>query len=92
MNDMYNVSHLLVAIVYADDISVLFTGSNLNKLVESLNRELSLLATWLKANKLSLSIQKTYFVIFHRARIKIPETPQSVLFNKITLSKTNCIK
>ena len=68
------------------------TGSDLNNLVESHNRELSLLSTWLKDNKLSLNIQKTYFVIFHREKLKIPENPQTVLFNKFTLSKINCIK
>ena len=92
INKIYNVSQLLLTIVYAYNRNVLLTGSDLNKLVESLNRESSLLSTWVKANKLSLNIQKTYFVIFHRAIIKLQENPQTVLFNKITLSKTNCIK
>ena len=30
-----------------------------------------LLNTWLKANKLSLNVNKTYYFVFHRARIKV---------------------
>ena len=35
------------------------------------NRELSLVATWLKANKLTLHPDKTKFIIFHPSRKKI---------------------
>ena len=34
INDIYNVSQLLVTILYADDTRVLLAGSDLNKLVE----------------------------------------------------------
>ena len=57
--------------MYADDTSVIMSGNDLKNLIQSVNSELCLLNTWLKANKLSLNINNTYYFVFHRARIKI---------------------
>ena len=66
MNDICNVSELVYTIIYADDTSVIMSGNDLESLIQSVNSEL-----WLKANKLSLNVNKTYYLIFHRARIKV---------------------
>ena len=66
MNDICNVSHLCT-ILYADDTSVLVNDKNLDKLLEILNDELNKLSTWLKANKLSLNVNKTHYILFYRA-------------------------
>ena len=57
--------------MYAEDTSVIMSGNNLESLIQSVNSELCLLNTWLKANKLSLNEKKTYYLVFHRARIKV---------------------
>ena len=75
MNDIGNVSDFIYAILYADDTSVLLNGKDYITLVKLLILELDKLSMWLKANKLSLNVQKTYYMIFHRARIKIDEHP-----------------
>ena len=56
--------------MYAADTSVLFSGDDLKDLTCLLNKELELLFIWLKLNKLSLNTQKTFYMLFHRARIK----------------------
>ena len=56
--------------VYADDTSVLLSGDDLKDLTCLLNKELELLFNWLKSNKLSLNTQNTFYMLFHRARIK----------------------
>ena len=53
------------------------------KLLEILNDKLS---TWLKANKLSLNVNKTHYIIFHRARIKLPDAFLSVYMSNSTLT------
>ena len=70
MNDICNVSKFLYTILYADDTCVLLNGKYLNNLIQSMNTELDLLSTWLKSNKLSLNTHKTFFQLFHRARMK----------------------
>ena len=71
MNDICNVSELLYIIMYADDTSVIMSGNDLESPIQSVNSEFCLLNTWLKANKLSLNVNKTYYLVFHRARIKV---------------------
>ena len=72
MNDRFNASEFLFIIVYADDTCVLMNGKHLEDLVTRMQKkELNLLYTWLHTNKLSLNGQKTYYIVFHRARIKL---------------------
>ena len=59
MNYICNVSELLYTIMYADDTSGIMSGNNLKNLIQSVNSELCLLNTWLKANMLSLNVNKT---------------------------------
>ena len=70
VNDICNVSDLLFKILYADDTSVLINGKHIDELINNLNIELENLNVWLKANKLSLNAQKTYYMVFHRAKYK----------------------
>ena len=87
MKDVENVSDFLYTILYADDTSVLLSGKDYITLVKLLTLELDKLSVWLKANKLSLNVQKTYYMIFHRARIKIEKHPV-VKMNNMCLNKT----
>ena len=70
MNDICSVSKLLFTLLYADDTCVMLSGKDLNDLIAVLNVELISLCDWLKSNKLSLNTQKTFFMVFHRARLK----------------------
>ena len=70
MNDICNVSDLLFAIMYADDTCLLINGNDLHTLIKQLNSELQCLSDWFKSNTLSLNTKKTFYMIFHRARLK----------------------
>ncbi|MGL1889690.1 MAG: reverse transcriptase domain-containing protein [Reichenbachiella sp.] len=70
MNDICNVSEFLYTILYADDTCVVANGQDYKRLIAELNNALDNLSIWLKANKLSLNAQKTFYMVFHRARIK----------------------
>ena len=86
MNDICNVSELLFTVLYADDTSVVIHGKDMLSIITTLNHELHTLSTWLKANKLSLNTDKTYYMIFHRARIKLPDTDYPIIMNNSPLS------
>ena len=60
----------MFTILYADDTCVLLRGTDLSKLIKLINSELNLLSTWFKSNKLSLNTGKTFYMVFHRARLK----------------------
>ena len=91
LNDLYNVSEFLFSILYADDTCVLLNGKHLDDLIIRLNRELELLftCTWLQANELSLNGQKTYYILFHRARIKVTNQSSTLVMGDSILNATN---
>ena len=70
MNDIFHASQSLFNILYADDTSIFLSGRDLDKLIRELNAELVLVTEWLKANKLTLNTEKTYYMVFHRGRRK----------------------
>ena len=68
INDLANVSENLFSILYADDSTVLIEGSNINTMIATLNCELAKLTDWLNANKLSINVSKSHYMVFHRLR------------------------
>ena len=64
LNDIAFSSDRFNFITYADDTNVIVSHSNLNDLTTIVNHELDNLSVWFKANKLSLNIRKTNYIIF----------------------------
>ena len=91
MNDIFNVSELLYTIMYADDTSVIMSCNDLESLIQSVNLELCLLNTWLKANKLSRNVNKTCYLVFHRARIKVAND-NSIRMNDSIINSASHLK
>ena len=71
INDIFSCSNYLSFILFADDTNIFFQNKNIYELTKIVNHELSFLATWFKANKLTLHPDKTKFILFHPARKKI---------------------
>ena len=91
MNDVKNVSDFLYTILYADDTSVLLSGKDYITLVKLLTLELDKFFVRLKAYKLSLNVQKTYYMILHRTKIKIDKHPV-VTMDNMCLNKIESLK
>ena len=92
MNDLFNVSNFLFTILYADDTCVVLGGKSLETLITLMNQELHLLYIWLQSNKLTLNCQKTYYMIFHRARLKLQSTTIDLQMGDCNLNKANKLK
>ena len=71
INDLANVSENLFSILFADDTTVLIEGTHINTMIAALNCELAKLTEWLNANKLSINVSKSHYMVFHRSRRKI---------------------
>lgn len=72
INDLPSVSNLFLPILFADDTNLFCSGKNLDTLVYKINCELPKIHHWVMANKLSLNVDKTNFMLFapqkaHRA-------------------------
>ena len=75
INDMINSSKLLKYILFADDSTLYASHSDLNYLVNLINEEIKKVQNWIQANKLTLNIKKTHYIIFARCRKTIPSIP-----------------
>jgi len=95
INDIKNVSNLLHLVLFADDTNIFMADKDLNTLITNLNAELNLLKSWFSANKLSLNIDKTNFIIFSGIRkkydVNIPQMNKLMLagnsLNQVTSTK-----
>ena len=61
------------SIIFANDKTIFYSSSNLQLLYGHTNHDLENLTEWFWANKLSLNVDKTHYLIFTRNKIHIPE-------------------
>ncbi len=64
INDIANSSSIAEMILFADDTNVFFSDSDLSRLITVINSEMKNLSEWFFANKLSLNIKKSNYIIF----------------------------
>ena len=73
INDIVNVSTALLPIIFADDTNLFLKGKCVNEVIRLMNCEIEKIVHWLHANKLSLNISKTHYVIFRSQKRKLPD-------------------
>ena len=96
INDMYRSSNLMLFVHFADDTTVFASDSDINNVHATVNRELVGDDNWLKANGLSLNINKTSYMIISyqknaieiRIRDSILTKVSTVKFLGVTLDET----
>ena len=91
INDLASVSEELFAILFADDSNFFCTGKDINTLVNTVNSELKLIVSWLNANKMSLNVDKTHFMIF-KLRAKKISRQNNIVINGCTISEVESKK
>ena len=64
ISDLPSVSKFFLPILFADDTNLFCTGKNLNDIIKEINVEIDKIYSWVKANKLSLNVDKTNFMLF----------------------------
>ena len=74
-------SEKLKFFLFADDTNILYADKNLRSLELIVNQELCKLHDWLTANKLTLNIKKSNFVIFSPAQRKYTYQPKIMIFD-----------
>ena len=71
--------------MFADDTNLFISDSNIKNLFETMNEELRKVANWFKANKLSLSISKTNYSLFHSTK-KRKDIPNYLYLNLTSIA------
>ena len=67
INDIAESSHMLDFYLFADDTTIFISDTDPKKLEQTLNTELSNVSKWLVANKLSLNVGKSNFLLFRQS-------------------------
>ena len=83
VNDIANVSSILLPILFADDTNVFVNGKNLNEMSKIMNDELEKIVQWLNVNKLSLNVNKTHYMIFRSAQRKVQHKIELKINNQL---------
>ena len=85
INDLPSVSKLFMPILFADDTNLFCTGNDLDLMVERINVEMANVYAWVKANKLSLNVDKTNFMLFTPKRW--PRSMNDILIDKCKINE-----
>ena len=77
VNDIYKASSILHAIIYADDSTLTanledFSAKTRKDLENKINSEINKITIWLKANRLSLNIHKSKFMLYYKPPRRVP--------------------
>ena len=91
VNDIVEVSSVLIPILYADDTSLFLIGKNNNVLIHNMNNKLIKIVQWLNCNKLSLNIKKSQYIVFRSIK-NSPDKMNTVKINNQTLIKVKYTK
>ena len=89
VNDIQKSSNILSFILFADDSNLFYTHRDPAQLVSTLNAELINVANWIKANKLSLNLQKTNYMLFSNS---ITQLPNQVIFSETVIKEVKSTK
>ena len=91
INDLSHVSEFIRFILFADDSTAAKSDSDLEKLAEDMTHEFGLISEWLNANKLSLNVIKTKYIVFC-TRQKNTQPKATIKFNDQNLEQVETTK
>ena len=76
-------------ILFADDSTPYLRGKNLPELLTKANTDLENIQAWLSANKLTINVDKTKYMIFSTPKQKCPTLQQNLELNGINIERVN---
>ena len=87
INDLPNSSTKLSFRLFADDANIFYTSKNFNEIETIMNTESQNIHNYCSANKLSLNMKKTHFMLIRSSR-------KSIISNMkiLNIEQKNCIK
>ena len=92
INDVHLSSSFLKFILFTEDTNVLFSNADFNMLQDILNSEFEKLSNWLMANKLTVDIKKTNYVIFKVRQKQLHSVPFHIRINNETIERKSHTK
>ena len=91
INDLFKVSKNLFPIMYADDTSLFVSGVHVNELINTGNSELKQICQWLNANKLSLNVKKSKYILFSKSK-SLPDPINPLIIDNCPIQRAKEMK
>jgi len=79
-------------VLFADDTTIYYSSIDLNGVISKITSDLENLTDWFRANKLSLNISKTNYMLFSNNNIKVPDSMIKLRLANTKLNRVNNIK
>ena len=79
-----------MTLLFADDTTFQVSGQDLDQLFELANSELQKSTIWFKANKLTLNVKKTKFMLFSEKNVDIGTNTLKISNQTIEQIGSNC--
>ena len=92
INDIRAATDVGTIMLFADDANMYLANKNLPELFQELKKGIGDLSKWFHNNKLSLSLEKTQYTIFHSKRKHIPDIYNSIQLNNTSIHKVQKVK
>ena len=92
INDLVNCCNLGNIRIFADDTSIFITESNVTEIINASEIAMSQIHKWFLANKLTLSTDKSCFIIFRTAQSNHNHIPDELNFNGIHIKRESTVK
>ena len=93
INDLPNCLSNSVARMYADDTHLTFASKNIETINDVMNHDLSIVNTWLTANKLTLNSSKTEFMLIgSRQRLGTYDTSPKLIIGGDIIKQVSSVK
>ena len=90
-NDLPNCLNQTKSILFADDTTIYLSSNDIPYLFTQLNQELQMLTDWFRANKLSLNVAKTNYMLFTYSSQQIDPQIDIHLANS-SIKRAKCAK
>ena len=94
VNDLSNSTKVLDPVLFEDDTNFFCSDNNIRAFFGTSNQELSQINDWFFANKLSLNVEKTKYMLFHKLTDpeNIPLKLPSLQLNGNIIVRENSLK
>ena len=78
MNDLHYALTHSSGILFADDTTIHKSDNDITRLFNCMNHDLNQVTQWFRANKLSLNVSKTHYVLLHSVYMELPDHSNKV--------------
>ena len=92
INDIQNAVGVECVRLFADDTALYMVNTDLNALISSVKVKIQQLFKWCICNKLTINIDKTYFVLFHTINKPVPDGFTEIVTTHMTIKRATEMK